>query len=437
MKRRVLAAVAITMTLGLTATACGDDDKKDDSGLGEGKVDGKGKTLTVWIMEGTNPDPKPFFKEAAAAFEKKTGAKIHVEYQQWATAQKKFTTAIAAGEDQVPDVAEVGTTWVPQFAETDALVDVTDQVKKSGLNDDLVEGLKDAGTLDGKQYGMPWYAGVRSIVYRKDIFEKHNLKAPTNWKELQETAKTLKKEEPGLIPFPVAGGAEMFATPFIWGAGGDLAKEEGGKWKSTINSPEAIKGIEYYTGLATKDKVSPAKVNTWTEKEVGDAWGKGQIAMAIGGNWTPKAIVEANPKLKGKLAAVPIPGQTGGMSKSFLGGSYLSAFDTKNKALSWEFVKMLTTGEFAAKWAKQTNYFPGQNSELKKIEAQKDPLVEPFAKQMIEAGATVPKTKSYGEIQASQVIPRMVQSILTGKASVKEAADKAAKDMDEIFAKEK
>lgn len=433
MKRRVIAA-GIAMTLGLTATACGSDDGSDS---GDKATDGKGKTLTVWIMEGTNPDARPFFKEAEKAFQKKTGAKIHVEYQQWATAQKKFTTAIEGGEDQVPDVAEVGTTWVPQFAETGALVDVTDDVKKSGLNDDLVEGLKDAGTLDGKQYGMPWYAGVRSIVYRKDVFEKHDLKAPTSWKELKAAAKTLKDKEPGMIPFPVAGGAEMFATPFIWGAGGELATEQGGTWKSAINSPEAVKGIEFYTGLATKDKVSPAKVNTWTEKEVGDAWGKGEVAMSVNGNWTPKAIVEANPDLKGKLGAVPIPGQTDGMSKSFLGGSYLSTFNTDKKDLAWEFVKMLTTGDFAAKWAAETNYFPGQNSELKKIEAKKDPLVEPFAKQMLEAGATVPKTKAYGEIQASKVIPGMVQSILTGKSSVQEAADKAAKDMDAIFAKDK
>ncbi|WP_156723980.1 sugar ABC transporter substrate-binding protein [Streptomyces apocyni] len=434
MKRRVIAAVGIGMTLGLTATACGGDDSGDKA---KGNGSGKGKTLTVWIMEGTNPDPEPFFKEAAAAFKKQTGASIKVEYQQWASAQKKFTTAIEGGKDQVPDVAEVGTTWVPQFAETGALVDVTDKVKESGLSDDLVAGLQDAGTLDGKQYGMPWYAGVRSIVYRTDVFDKHGLKAPTTWKELQATAKTLKEKEPGMVAFPVAGGAEMFAAPFVWGAGGELAVEEGGQWKSAINSADAVKGIAYYTGLATKDKVSPAKVNTWTEKEVGDAWNKGQIAMAVGGNWTPKAIMEGNPDLKGKLAAVPIPGQTGGMSKSFLGGSYLSTFQTDQQDLAWEFVKMLTTGEFATKWAEQTNYFPGQNSELEKVAAQKDPLVEPFAQQMMEAGATVPKTKAYGEIQASKVIPRMVQSILNGKANVQQAADKAAKEMDAIFAKDK
>lgn len=430
MKRRVIAA-GIALTLGLTATACGEGSSDEGSA-----TDGKGKTLTVWVMEGTNPDPRPFFKEAGAAFKKKTGADIKVEYQQWATAQKKFTTAIEGGAEQVPDVAEVGTTWVPQFAETGGLVDVTDKVKESGLSDDLVEGLKDAGTLEGKQYGMPWYAGVRSIVYRKDLFEKHDIKPPTNWKELTAAATTLKEKEPDKVAFPVAGGAEMFATAFIWGAGGELATEQGGQWKSRINSEKSVEGIQYYTDLALKEKVSPAKANTWTEKEVGDAWNKGQISMAIGGNWTPKAIVEANPDLKGKLGAVAIPGKDGGLGRSFLGGSYLSTFKTDKQDLAWEFVKLLTTGEFAAKWAKETNYFPGQNSELEKVAAKKDPLVEPFAEQMLKAGATVPKTKAYGEIQASQVVPGMIQSILSGKASVQEAADKAAKDMDAIFAKD-
>ncbi|MFD5029020.1 sugar ABC transporter substrate-binding protein [Streptomyces sp. NPDC058220] len=414
------------MTLSLAA--CGGGDSGDDASSG------KGKTLTVWIMEGTNPDARPFFNEVSAAFKKKTGATVKVEYQQWATAQKKFTTAIEGGPSQVPDVAEVGTTWIPQFADTGGLVDVTDEVKKSGLGTDLVEGLADAGTLDGKQFGMPWYAGVRALVYRKDIFDKHHLKAPTTWKELRDTALVLKEKEPDMIPFPVAGGAEMFAAPFVWGAGGELAKEEGGTWKSAINSPESVKGIQFYTDLAKKDGLSPAKVTTWTEKEVATDFQKGKIAMSISGSWTPKAFVEAAPDLEGKLAAAPIPGQDGGLSKSFLGGSYLSTFKGENQALAWEFVKLVTTGEFATKWSDQSNYFPGQNSLLKKVQEKNDPLVAPFAQQMTEAGATVPKTPAYGEIQASQVVQKMVQSILTGKKSVQDAADQAAREMDKIFA---
>ncbi|MEB8339547.1 sugar ABC transporter substrate-binding protein [Streptomyces endophyticus] len=429
MNRRVIAATGTALALGLTATACGGGGSEADGG-----TDGKGKTLSVWIMEGTNPDAKPFFKEAAAAFEKKTGAKIKVEYQQWASAQRKFTTAIEGGADQVPDVAEVGTTWVPGFADKGALVDVSKEVDEAGLTDDLVPALKDAGTLGGKQYGMPWYAGVRSVVYRKDIFEKHKIKPPTNWEELGSAAKTLKKEEPKMLAFPVAGGAEMFATPFIWGAGGELAVKKGGKWKSGINSKKSVEGITAYTDLALKDKVSPAKVNTWTEKEVGDAWNKGEVAMSFSGNWTPKAFTAANPDLKGKLGAIPIPGKDGGMSPSFLGGSYLSAFKTDKQALSWEFIKLLTTGKFAKKWAEQSSYLPPTNTDLDKMPDKDNALVKPFVKQFKDGGASVPKAKSYTEIQATQVIPKMVQSILAGKSTPQQAADKAAKEMDAIFA---
>lgn len=431
MRKFVIGAVSVAMMLGLAA--CGSD--SDDEGGDGDALDGKGKTLDVWIMKGTNPDAKPFFDKLNKEFEKKTGAKVNVEEQQWESAQRKFTTAIEGGPDQVPDVAEVGTTWVPQFAETGGLVDVTDQVKEAGLDQDLVEGLKDAGTLEGKQYGMPWYAGVRGIVYRKDIFDKHGLKPPTNWEELRDVALTLKKEEPDMISFPVAGGAEMFAMPFVWGAGGDAAVQEGDTWKSAINSPESVEGLEFYTDLATKDGLSPAKVTTWREDEVAQEFTKGNVAMTISGNWTPKTFLDEAPELEGKIGAMPIPGQDGGMSPSFLGGSYLSTFDSDKKELAWEYVKMATTGKFAAEWAEQTNYFPGTNTELEKIAAEGDPLVEPFAKQMLEAGATVPKTTAYGEIQASQVVLKLVQSVLKGDQSVQEAADKAAGEMDDIFAK--
>jgi N,N'-diacetylchitobiose transport system substrate-binding protein len=430
-RKFVIGAVSVAMVLGLSA--CGGHSQSGDDG-GDKGLDGKGRTLDVWIMQGTNPSAKQFYADVKKAFEEKTGAKVNIEEVQWAAAQKKFTTAIEGGKDQVPDVAEVGTTWIPQFAETGALVDVSDKVDKAGLSSDLVSGLKEAGTLDGKQYGMPWYAGVRSLVYRKDIFEKHHLKAPTSWKEMRATAQKLKKEEPDMIPFPVPGDNEFGTTPFIWGAGGKIATKQGDGWKSQLNSPESVKGLTYYTDLATKYHLSPAKATTWNVKGVTDAFSKGKVAMAVLGNWTPKALVEANPDLKGKLAAAPIPGPDGGLSPSFVGGSYLSVFNTDNKELAWELVKMMTTGKLADEWAEQTNYFPGTNSGVQKMADQGGPLVEPFATQMVKGGTTVPKTPAYGKVQAAKVIPKMVQSVLKG-SSPQDAADQAAKEMDAIFAK--
>ena len=62
-----------------------------------------------------------------------------------------------------------------------------------------------------------------------------------------------------------------------------------------------------------------------------------------------------------------------------------------------------------------------------------DPVVAPFATQMGEGGASLPVTPKYGQVQGKKTVSAMLQSILSGDASVAEAAEKAADEMDEIF----
>ncbi|QWZ09428.1 sugar ABC transporter substrate-binding protein [Nocardioides panacis] len=421
--------------LSLTVAACGGG--SSDSGAisdSTGKVDGAGKSLSVWIMEGTNPDAKPFFSGVSAAFKKETGATLDVQYVPWAEAHDKFVNSIAGGT--TPDVAEVGTTWTPEFADAGALADLSPAVKQAGLDGDLVPGLVDAGTVDGKLYGMPWYAGVRSVIYRTDVFEKAGVKPPTTWDELVEVGDTLKAKDPKMITFPVAGDSEYGVYPFIWGNQGKIAEQDGSSWKSDISSSEARKGIDFYTGLATEHGFSSPAATTWDEADLSDAFSRGDVAMMIAGSWTPGALVEANPDLKGKIGAFPIPGPDGGVAPSFLGGSHLGVFETaKDKDLAWSFVKLMSTGTFAQQWGEQSGFFPGTKSLLDQVQQENDPVVAPFATQMVEGGASLPVTPLYGQVQGKKTVSAMLQSILSGKASVADATDKAATEMDDIFAK--
>lgn len=421
--------------VGLLTAACGSG-SSDSSGFeksGSEQVDGSGQTLTVWIMEGTNPDAKPFFKDVASAFKDETGAKLDVQYVPWAEAHTKFVNSIAGGT--TPDVAEVGTTWTPEFASAGALLDLGDQVDAAGLGGDLVPGLVEAGTVDGQLYGMPWYAGVRSMVYRTDVFEKAGVKPPTTWDELVTVGEKIKAAEPDMVTFPVPGDSEYGVYPFIWGAGGDIAKEEGGSWTSTIDSAESQEGISYYTDLALKHGFSTPAATTWDEADLSDAFAGGDVAMMISGSWTPGALVEANPDLKGKIGAFPIPGRDGGVSASFLGGSHMSIFQSaENPDLAWAFVRMMSTGKFAQKWGEQSGFFPGTKPLLAKVEQQNDPVVAPFATQMVEGGESVPVTPMYGQVQGKKTVSAMLQSILSKDASVEEATGQAAKEMNDIFA---
>src|SRR6478735_4824334 len=395
MKKRYLSVAAVTIAA-LALTAC------SSGGSGDGdSVDAKGQKLSVWIMQGTNPDSTAFFKEVGEEFTKETGAKLDVQFVQWADAHDRFVTSIAGGT--TPDVAETGTTWTAEFAAAGALAPIGDEVKEAGLDDDLVKGLAQSGTYDGELYGMPWYAGVRSLVYRADVFAELGLKAPTSWSDIVAAGEKIRAARPELTPFAVPGNAEFGVYPWVWGAGGQVATEKDGTWTSGLDSAKAREGIRFFSGLATEHGFSTAGATTWKETDVLDSFNQGKVAMAVLGSWTPATIVQKAPALEGKIAATPIPGKKSGLSPSVLGGSHLSVFSTaKNKALAWTFVRLMTTGRFASEWAAQTGYFSGLKSLVARSTESDDPLVQPFARQLVDGGASVPVTPKFGAVQAKQ-----------------------------------
>ncbi|MGW5697215.1 extracellular solute-binding protein, partial [Streptomyces asiaticus] len=150
MKRGLIAATGVAAML-VSVAACGSDGDDDKAG-----ADGfKGQTLTVWAMDGSTPDG--WTKDVKAAFEKKTGAKLKLEIQQWNGIQQKVTTALS--ESNPPDVLEIGNTQTPSYAQTGGLAELGDLKKSIGA--DWSESINKSAVYDGKQYAAPWYAANR------------------------------------------------------------------------------------------------------------------------------------------------------------------------------------------------------------------------------------------------------------------------------------
>lgn len=427
MKKRILPIVALGVTASLGLAGCA-----GDSGGNNGS-DGEGQSLSVWIMEGTNPDATAFLDEVAEAFKEETGATVEFDQVQWDGGHDRFVTAIAGGT--TPDIAETGTTWTAEFADAGALLPIDEYVDaEDGLREDLVEGLEVPGTYEDELYGMPWYAGVRSIVYRTDVFEDLGLEAPTSWDDIITAGNAIKEAYPDMLPFPVPGDAEFQVYPWVWGAGGEIATQDGDTWTSELDSPASQEGLKFYTDLALEHDFSSAGATTWNEVDLRDAFTQGNVAMMLSGSWTPASLIEGNPDLEGKIGAAVIPGKDGGIAPSVLGGSHLSIFNTaENPDLAWEFVKFMTTGEYAEKWAEQTGYFPGVQSAMEEALASTDPLVAPFAEQMVDGGGSVPVTPQFGAVQAKKTTNAMMQQILGGEKDVATAAKDAAAEMTELL----
>ncbi|HVW34981.1 MAG TPA: extracellular solute-binding protein, partial [Acidimicrobiia bacterium] len=196
--------------------------------------------LQVWIMEPGSPELRAFFTSATAGYEAAhPGQRVAVQFVPWASAHDQFVTAVGGG--QVPDVAEMGSTWTPEFADIGAL-------EPEDLSGHYVQSLVDAATVGGKVYGVPWYAGARALIYRADVLRSLGLSAPTTWAELVTVGRAI-RDRTGLAAFGVAGNAEHYVLPMVWQNGGELAYRRDGVWRSGMDSPAAVAAVQFYADL--------------------------------------------------------------------------------------------------------------------------------------------------------------------------------------------
>ena len=110
------------------------------------------------------------------------------------------------------------------------LEDLSD--KKADLGgDDLLQSLVEAGAYNGDFYGVPYYAGARIVVYRKDLLEAAGIPVPTTLDEFVQAGIKLKQgnaSTPNFSGIYFPGKYWYAALPFIWENDPDLVVVGGG-----------------------------------------------------------------------------------------------------------------------------------------------------------------------------------------------------------------
>ena len=433
MRNLRFAVLAATAAAAAVIAGCGGGDdnnssssSKSTTGNAAAKLSG---SIDVWIMDPGSPAVQKVVKQYGTDFQAKhPGTTVNIEFVPWAQAHDKFVTAIAGGK--VPDVAEMGTTWTPEFADQGGLVE---QPKlKAG---DYVSSLVDAATLNGKVYGKPWYAGARALIYRKDILEKAGIdKPPTNWDEMMAAAKQIKAKVPNVYPVSYTGLSEHMYLPTIWQAGGQIATQNGETWKSALNSPEAAKALEYYASFY-KDGLDPKAAVGWEEPDAQTAFINGDVAMLIAGGWTYNSIIDTKPALKDKIGTALEPSGPSGKNTAFAGGSHLVQFqESKNKDLGAAFVDFMLEPTELNKFTSAVGFLPGTTEGIKTSGYLDDPVRKPFAEQLLDHSAVYPPSPKWGGLEGANIFDGQVQKVMKGQATPQQAVAELAKKMDEEFA---
>ncbi|MYW28805.1 extracellular solute-binding protein [Streptomyces sp. SID2119] len=412
MKYRLLAGGS-GLVLAAALSACS---SPSDSASGDGRT-----TVDVWLMRDSVSDT--FQKEFTADFVKRhPKIDVKIQIQEWDGIGQKITAALASND--APDVIEAGNTQVAQFAESGGLLDLSD--RKDELNGaDWLSGLAEPGAYEGKQYGIPYYAANRVVIYRTDLFEKAGIDAKAIKTRDQWIDATTQLNQGSTQGIYLPGQMWYALAGFIWDEGGDLATESGGKWSGALDTPEALRGMAFYEKLQALGK--GPKDSDEDDPPQAELMAQGKVAQLISTPGGANVIVEKNPELKGKLAFFPIPGKTADTPGSvFTGGSDLvvpAASAHPDEAVT--FIKELTGDAWQKRLAVAMSYVPNRTSLASAV--ADDPGAAAMAVGAAEGHAT-PNTPGWAAVEAENPIKDYMTAVLTGGDPGKEAA-KASQDI--------
>ncbi|MFF7729572.1 extracellular solute-binding protein [Streptomyces sp. NPDC008001] len=423
-----MAALVAAAALAAVLSSCA-----PSTATGAAQGDDRTGRLRVWLFREVGNAPKAAVVDrAVAAFAREhRGVRVDVTYIPVETRAQRIKAAFNDPRS-APDVIEYGNTDTAAYVKDGGLADVTADFAAWPEAKDTDPAARRSVTVDGKVYGAPLFVGVRALYYRTDVFRDLGLRPPRTLAQLAETARRIHRERPELYGLVVGGSYTYGALPFVWANGGEIAEKKGRKYAATIDSAAAKRGISEYTALFGDHNCPPAKCAQLGGNATVEAFAAGKAAMAIGGDFSHRAV--ENGKAKGKYAVVPLPGVgDGSIAPAFSGGNNLGVLkSSSHRTLAVDLLRTLTGKRTQSGLFDAMGFLPTY-TDVRREAARRQPYVEPFVRTLASGAAFVPVTPAWGAIDAGQVLPVMFQEIVSGRRSVDDAASAAAKKMNSAF----
>lgn len=396
----------------------------------------KATTLTVWLMtDAQGPDWAAVVSAANRAFEAAhPDANVKVEIQTWGDHLTKLDAALAGG--RAPDVIELGNTETTKYMAAGALANITSSKARFPNNKTWLKALTGSCTYQARLFCVPYYAGARAVIYRKDHYGAVGMrKAPTSLDQFVGFGKKVMARHKGdsnysALYFP---GKYWYAgMAFVYDYGGAIARFKKGRWVGTLNSPQAIAGLTKLKATVralSKANRSGTEANQWT------VFSQGHVGADIANGWEWGLISDpkiGDPALAPVLGAFPMPSHTKGKyMPTFLGGSDLAIpASSSNRALAVDWIRAYTATPMMRQLTSSAGVIPNTTS-LVGINASK-PALAPFAKAATSSWF-VPTAPNWVNVENAQVLQNMLAEIFTGRRTIKSAADRASAQITQIL----
>ncbi|SDG50395.1 carbohydrate ABC transporter substrate-binding protein, CUT1 family [Fontibacillus panacisegetis] len=412
MKKNWLLTLVTLIAVSVIVAGCG------SSNAGTNEASGANKTLKVWFM-GEADSVKPI---AQMYEEKNPGIKVEVQAIPWDTAHDKLLTAVASKNG--PDVVQMGTTWIPEFAAAGALLDMSSYITQYPelKSENFFDGAIQTTQYDGKTVGIPWYVETRALFYRTDLLADVGYpEGPKTWEELKDASqKLVAKGGADHYAMPIDAKDQNYLSMFAWQSGSDIIDANR---QPEFNQPEYVESVNFLKSFYD-EKLVPVG----TDLDTFAAFKDGTLPMFISGPWMVQGVMDKAPEIAGKWTVKTLPSNKN--SKSIMGGSDLSIFQySKNPDEAAKFISFLTSEEVQLKFYETSNSLPALKSAWAD-ERFSDPIIKAFGEQLINAIPT-PMIKEWEEI--SQASVAAFEQITLGGADTQAELDKLNEKAKEIL----
>ena len=423
MKARISVAVALAAVLAVTASTA------------TARVATRSAaSITVWLQDDAKNGWPGAVASATQAFQAKhPGVNVNVQYQQWPTHLTKLDAALAGGSP--PDVVEMGNTETTKYMAAGAFASLKATAFPNSKT--WLGALKASCTFGGKLYCVPYYAGARAVIYRKDYYRQAGVKGtPRTLTQFVADGKKLMKKfgkDRDFSAFYFAGKNWYASMQFVYDYGGKIAVFKGGKWKGTLNSPQAIRALTKLKSIVHALSRAPLTVDE-AHPYPSIPFAKGKVASFIGNGWEWPYTLDAkvgNPSLGPVMGAYPMPSHIKGrFMPTFLGGSDLAIpVTSSNKSMAEDWIAAFTNAT-AEKVIADAGNIPN-STKLANFTAG-NPKVQPFA-EAAKFSWFVPTSPNWVNVENANVLQDMCSKIFTGQKSVKAAATSASKAITRIL----
>lgn len=391
-------------------------------------------TLNVWAMgyEGK------MIREMADIFEKEYPGQVRVVTQAipWSGAHEKIMTSIIGGIP--PDVCQMGTTWMAEFATIGALEPIEPFLSYSTdvKLEQFFPGALETNRVKGRLYGIPWYVDTRILFYRTDLLKEAGFdRPPETWDEVDAICRALRRLTPageiercGISMAPNDWGEFL---PLFWQAGGSLLTED--MSDVAMDSETFREAMQYYKHFFD-DKLTPLYQGGGSD--MFNAFTTGFYPMFVSGPWMISEVANKCPTItdtqdaaKSKWATAPRAGKKN--RKSFIGGCNLVTFtQSKQKEWAFKFIAYMSRPPVQAQWYEITKDLPAARDAWESEALKKNPHMMAFRKQL-EWTQAPPNHPSWEQIAFT--IQRVQEQIVRGKVSIDEGYDVLTRDIRKII----